>query len=75
MKNGSVICKLACVLVTVGALNWGLIAINPEWNVVNMLLGSWPVVERVVYGLVGLAGVWKVIGMFACKDCESCEKK
>ena len=45
------------LLVVVGSLNWGLVgAVNT--NVVNMLLGSVPTVERVVYVLVGLAGLW-----------------
>lgn len=45
------------LLVVVGALNWGLVgAVNT--NVVNMVLGSWPTVERVVYVLVGLSGLW-----------------
>ena len=52
---------IACVLVIVGALNWGLVGIgmfmNADWNVVHMLLGSWPQVEWLVYVLVGIAGV------------------
>lgn len=45
------------LLVVVGAVNWGLVGLA-NLNLVNMLLGAWPVVERVVYVLVGLAGVW-----------------
>lgn len=50
-------------LVIVGALNWGLVGLgvlmgNSGWNVVNMVFGSWPMVENVVYLLVGLSGVW-----------------
>lgn len=41
----------------IGGLNWGLIAINPEWNVVTLALGQWPVAVQVVYGLVGLAAL------------------
>ncbi len=67
------LCKLAWLLVVVGALNWGLVAINPTWNVVNMLVGSWPMVERVVYGLVGVAGVFKIVGAFMCKGCGTCD--
>ena len=53
------------ILVIVGALNWGLIGLGgflaKDLNVVNMLLGAWPMVEWVVYVLVGLAGVWMVL--------------
>jgi len=44
------------VLVIIGGINWGLIGAF-EWNLVEWLLGSWPVVERVVYVLVGLAAL------------------
>lgn len=54
---------VACILVIVGAVNWGLIGLgmlmgNEGWNVVMMLLGSWPTVEAIVYVLVGLSGVY-----------------
>lgn len=50
------------VLVVVGALNWGLIGLLGI-NVVNMILGSWPILERIVYILVGVAGVYKLYMM------------
>ena len=50
--------KTALVLVAIGAINWGLIAMNPDWNLVNMILGTWPTIERIVYGLVGLSGLY-----------------
>ncbi|MBI4231959.1 DUF378 domain-containing protein [Candidatus Peregrinibacteria bacterium] len=62
---------IAKILVIVGGLNWGLIAINYEWNVVGMLLGKWMVVERIVYGLVGLAALWMLVTLFTC--CGSCK--
>lgn len=53
--------SLSYILVIVGALNWGLVAIGgfmgTNLNVVNLLLGSWPTVEWLVYLLVGLSGV------------------
>ena len=55
---------VATILVIVGGLNWGLIAINSSWNVVEMLLGSWPMVVRIVYGLVGLSALYSVYHLF-----------
>ena len=46
-------------LVVIGALNWGLVGLL-NVNLVNWLLGSWPTVERIVYILVGLSGVYKL---------------
>ncbi len=61
---------VAFILLVVGGVNWGLTALG--WNVVNMLLGSWPTVETVVYVLVGLAAVFEAAThRSACKTCES----
>lgn len=49
-------------LMVVGALNWGLTAFG--MNLVNMLFGSMPVVEMVVYVLVGLAGLYALLAKF-----------
>lgn len=56
---------VACLLVTIGALNWGLVGLGwlaggADWNVVHMLLGKWMMVEAIVYVLVGLAGIYKI---------------
>lgn len=76
--------KVACALVTIGALNWGVVGVGmlmeKNWNPVNMLVGSWPTVEAVVYLLVGLSAVYKVVakmsgacGSSSCST-ESCER-
>ncbi|MFH0770538.1 MAG: DUF378 domain-containing protein [Candidatus Peregrinibacteria bacterium] len=57
---------IAKILVLVGALNWGLAGLGyflgQNLNVVNLLLGSQPTIEAVVYLLVGLSAIvviWK----------------
>lgn len=57
---------LAFVLVVVGGLNWGLVGLF-DYNLVNSLLGSVPLLEKVVYILVGAAAVYKVA---LCKECK-----
>lgn len=47
-------------LVIIGALNWGLIGLL-DLNLVNNLLGASPILERVVYILVGLSGLYLII--------------
>ncbi len=65
--------KAARVLVLVGALNWGLIGVA-KYNLVMALLGAWPTVERVVYVLVGLAGLAMLgVGRCCMKDGCKCE--
>ena len=54
---------LAATLVLVGALNWGLVAIA-EFDLVATIFGlefgETNAASRIVYGLVGLAGVYGV---------------
>ena len=40
---------IAFWLLVIGGLNWGLSALG--WNVVNMILGSWPMVPTLICGL------------------------
>jgi uncharacterized protein len=47
------------LLMVVGALNWGLVGLL-NLNVVEMLLGSWPVVVKAVYILVGASAVYEL---------------
>lgn len=65
---------VAFILVMVGALNWGLVGIGGflggNWNVVNMILGSWPMVEWLVYVLVGVAAVYELVTHK--KNCRAC---
>ena len=60
---------ISMILVIVGALNWGLIGIGmflsgpialESWNLVNLLLGWSPLLEAIVYLLVGLAGLYEL---------------
>jgi uncharacterized protein len=67
-------CTLVNLLVVVGGLNWGLVGIGgfmgKDLNVVHMLLGAWPMVENIVYVLVGLAAIVKAVMFFTkCKEC------
>jgi len=55
---------LAIVLVVVGALNWGLVGIG-EFDLVAAIFGldfgETNALTRIIYGLVGLAGVWVAV--------------
>jgi uncharacterized membrane protein YuzA (DUF378 family) len=65
---------VAWILVIIGALNWGLVGIGGfaggNWNVVNLVLGSWPMAEWIVYVLVGLAAVYELV--MHKKNCKEC---
>lgn len=50
---------LVLVLVIIGALNWGLIALF-SFDLVAWLFGNMTMLSRIVYGLVGIAGLWAI---------------
>lgn len=53
---------IALVLVVIGAINWGLIGFF-SFNLVAAIFGTSPAgiaVQRIIYALVGLAGVYGV---------------
>lgn len=58
-----VIDKIALVLIIIGAINWGLIALF-ELDLVALLFGEMSVLSRIVYGLVGLSGLWGIKLLF-----------
>ena len=71
------VCKLVGLLVGLGALNWGLVAFF-HLNLVERLLGDMTTGAKVVYGLIGLAGVLKLISLVKCCPCNKdscCESK
>ena len=55
---------IAAVLVVVGALNWGLIAVarfDLVATLFGMQFGEVSPISAVVYGLVGLAGLYQAV--------------
>ncbi|HAS80831.1 TPA: hypothetical protein DD445_02895 [Candidatus Nomurabacteria bacterium] len=62
------------VLVLIGGINWGLVGLGMllgatgGWNVVNIALGSMPILEAIIYTIVGVASIMII---FDCK-CEKC---
>lgn len=70
MMSSSHMCfvhKIAVALVVIGAINWGLVGAL-DFNLVSWLFGSWMLVQRIIYILVGVAG----IAMLFCGKCGKC---
>ena len=67
-------CIIVTLLVVIGGINWGLVGLGGflgmNLNVVNLLLGAWPMVELIVYLVVGVATL--VFGFFALKSGGIC---
>ena len=62
-----VIDKIALVLIIIGALNWGLIGLF-GFDLVATLFGEMSVICRIVYGPVGLSGLWGIRLLFVDYD-------
>ncbi len=76
MMKGCGVNKVCGLLVFIGGINWGLVGAgmlfgsmhDMSWNLVHMLLGKWPMVEAIVYLVVGVAAICKI---WHCK-CATC---
>lgn len=51
---------VALILIIIGGLNWGLVGFF-EYNLVDALFGEGSALARSVYGLVGIAALYKLI--------------
>lgn len=61
-------------LLVIGGLNWGLTGIgmwlSMNLNIVNLILGSIPWLEALIYVLVGLSTIWVLVKhRTECKTC------
>ena len=55
--------KVCLVLLIIGAVNWGLIGLF-DFNLVETLFGVENVITRIVYALVGIAGIIDISLLF-----------
>ncbi len=58
-----VIDKIALVLIIIGAINWGLIGFF-KFDLVATIFGEMSIISRIVYGLVGISGLWGIKLLF-----------
>ncbi|GAB7095382.1 hypothetical protein JCM30237_25350 [Halolamina litorea] len=66
---------VSLTLVIVGAINWGLVGlggfVDANWNLVNLIFGSIPTLESIVYVLVGLAGLYELYFAYQLYDART----
>ena len=55
---------IALILSIIGSLNWGLVALFKFDLVAWIFGGQDAVLSRIIYGLVGLAGLWCITLLF-----------
>ena len=57
--------KIALLLVIVGAFNWGLIGLFGLDAVAWLFGGQASLISRIVYTIIGVAGVWCITMLFS----------
>ena len=55
---------IALILSIIGSLNWGLVALFKFDLVAWIFGGQDAVLSRIIYGIVGLAGLWCITLLF-----------
>ena len=50
---------IALILIVVGGLSWGLVGLF-QFDLVEAILGSVPIAQRIVYILVGLSAIYTI---------------
>ena len=62
--NTTTIDKTALILVIIGALNWGLVGLFQYDLVAALFGGQGSMISRIIYSLIGLAGIYSFIPLF-----------
>ena len=60
--------RLSLLLVIIGAINWGLIGLF-QFDLVAFLFGGQAaLISRVLYTVIGAAGVWSISMLFSSRE-------
>lgn len=59
---------IALILTIIGAVNWGLVGIAKFDLVAWIFGGQTAMISRIIYTLVGLAGLWCITLLFRRRD-------
>ncbi len=62
---------ISLILVIIGALNWGAIGLFGVDVVATIFGGQFSIVSRIIFTLVGLAGIWCITLLFRDKSDSS----
>lgn len=71
LMKACVLCKIVGALAIIGALNWGLVGVA-QFNLVDYIFGAGSVAARIIYSLVGIAGLALLSSYFmVCPQCKN----
>lgn len=60
--------RICLILAVVGALNWGIIGFLGVDAIGMLFGGTYSAISRVIYALVGLAGIYLIPSLFSSDD-------
>ena len=63
--------RIALLLVIIGALNWGAVGLFRFDCVAALFGGQAAPISRIIYALVGVAGLWGITMIFRDTDSEN----
>jgi uncharacterized membrane protein YuzA (DUF378 family) len=66
MKNKGIVCVVAMILLIIGGINWGLVGLL-NLDLVALIFGKMPIVQKLIYILVGVAAVYTAFKWVRCK--------
>lgn len=55
--------KITLALIIIGAINWGLVGLF-DFNLVSTLFGTDTIITKIIYVLVGIAGIIDISLLF-----------
>ena len=58
MAEKNTLGMVAGILAAIGAINWGLFAWNPAYNLVQLIFGTIAPLATIVYALIALSGLY-----------------
>ncbi len=62
MADKGILDWIATILVVIGGINWGLVGLF-DLDLVETILGSIPILQKIVYILVGLSALYMIYYM------------
>ncbi|MBI4155064.1 DUF378 domain-containing protein [Candidatus Woesearchaeota archaeon] len=62
MADKGILDWIATILVVIGGINWGLVGLF-DLDLVETILGSIPVLQKIIYILVGLSALYMIYYM------------
>ena len=63
---------IALILIVIGALTWGMVGFC-DIDVISSIFGKGSAVTRIIFALVGLAGLWSFSFFKHLRCCDPCK--